>query len=243
MKKLYILLVTVLFVSCLPIETDLPSGISETETINYYAFEPMEATTTGFIFYPGAGVEAKQYNSWLETLALEGYLTISTKMPFNLAVLDVNAALRIQNNFPDIDTWIIGGHSLGGAMSIDLVKRTQDNDKFDGLVLLAAYPGATSNISNWDGKVLSLSGSNDLVSTPEEIEEGKSRLPDGITVSTIEDFTHVTGSIYYEIEGGNHAQFGNYGIQNGDGTATISPEAQQDIIVQSITKFFQVNGW
>lgn len=243
MKKLYILILTALFVSCLPIETDLPSGISETETLNYFAFEPMEATTTGFIFYPGAAVDAAKYNSWLETLALEGYLTISTKMPFNLAVLDVNAALRIQNNYPDIDTWIIGGHSLGGAMSIDLVKRTQNNDKFDGLVLLAAYPGATSDISNWDGKVLSLSGSNDLVSTPEEIEEGKARLPEGISVTSVDDIANIPGSIYFEIEGANHAQFGNYGNQNGDGTATISPEAQQDIVVQSIAKFFEVNGW
>jgi hypothetical protein len=29
------------------------------------------------------------------------------------------------------------------------------------------------------------------------------------------------------IQGGNHAQFGNYGLQRGDGTATISAADQQ----------------
>ena len=41
----------------------------------------------------------------------------------------------------------------------------------------------------------------------------------------------------YIIEGGNHAQFGNYGIQDGDGNAFISSEEQQhrtvDIILQN----------
>jgi len=243
MKKLFFLLFPLLFVACIPTEIELPSGITQTENVNYFAFEPEDEATTGFIFYPGAGVSADSYNSWLEDLAEEGYLTVSTKMPFNLSVLDVNAALRIQNKFPNIDTWILGGHSLGGAMSIELIKKNLTNDKFDGLVLLAAYPGATTNISGWNGQVLTLSGSNDLVTTPDEIEEGKSRLPSGVPVTAVNQFTAGAGTIYYEIEGGNHAQFGNYGVQTGDGTATISAEIQQNEVVTSIQTFLELNGW
>jgi pimeloyl-ACP methyl ester carboxylesterase len=243
MKNLLFLLFPLLFVACIPTEIELPSGITQTENVNYFAFEPETEATTGIIFYPGAGVTAESYNSWLEDLAEEGYLTISTKMPLNLAVLDVNAALRIQNKFPNIDTWILGGHSLGGAMSIELTKKNLTNNKFQGLVLLAAYPSATTNISSWNGQVLSLSGANDLVTTPDEIEEGKPRLPAGSTVTAVHQFTATAGSIYYEIEGGNHAQFGNYGPQTGDGTATISATAQQDEVVHAIQTFLELNGW
>jgi pimeloyl-ACP methyl ester carboxylesterase len=243
MKKLLLLCLPFLMVACIPTEIELPSGITQIENVNYFAFEPATTATTGFIFYPGAGVTAESYNSWLETLAEEGYLTVSTKMPLNLAVLDVNAARRIQNDFPDIDRWILGGHSLGGAMSIELIQNTLSNNPFDGLVLLAAYPGATADVSDWNGQVLSLSGSNDLVTTPNEIEEGKTRLPNGSTVSSVSEFTAAAGTIYYEILGANHAQFGNYGAQNGDGTATISSEFQQTEVVNAIHSFFELNGW
>ena len=40
-----------------------------------------------------------------------------------------------------------------------------------------------------------------------------------------------------EIEGGNHAQFGNYGPQKGDQPATISAEEQQAQTVAAIEEF------
>ena len=36
------------------------------------------------------------------------------------------------------------------------------------------------------------------------------------------------------IEGGNHAQFGDYGLQKGDGQAGISREEQQEITARLI---------
>ncbi len=39
------------------------------------------------------------------------------------------------------------------------------------------------------------------------------------------------------IEGGNHAQFGNYGKQKGDSDAAISWEEQQNIAVEAIRDF------
>ena len=41
-------------------------------------------------------------------------------------------------------------------------------------------------------------------------------------------------SATYIIEGGNHAQFGNYGDQSGDGTAVISREEQQQQVIQAL---------
>ena len=41
------------------------------------------------------------------------------------------------------------------------------------------------------------------------------------------------------IEGGNHAQFGDYGTQDGDGAATISAEEQQELAADAVASFTQ----
>ncbi|MBO7209393.1 MAG: hypothetical protein J6V44_00065, partial [Methanobrevibacter sp.] len=41
----------------------------------------------------------------------------------------------------------------------------------------------------------------------------------------------------YVINGGNHAQFGSYGIQSGDGVASISPENQREQTERAILDF------
>ncbi|NTW09008.1 MAG: alpha/beta hydrolase, partial [Anaerolineaceae bacterium] len=47
------------------------------------------------------------------------------------------------------------------------------------------------------------------------------------------------GTILQVIEGGNHAQFGNYGPQPGDGTATISTAEQQSQAVDLMVQLFR----
>lgn len=132
MKKqlLLVLFALLLLSSCIPTEELLPSGVTEADNINYIAFEPSTQATTGFIFYPGANISPESYNNWLEDLAELGYLAIVSRMPFNLAVLDVEVGLRIKNSYPQIQHWIIGGHSLGGAMATELVNRSRANEKY-----------------------------------------------------------------------------------------------------------------
>ncbi len=244
--KNYIFLLTFVFglSSCVPtIEEILPSGVNQIDAPEYFAFEPAVDAKTGFIFYPGAGIEAESYNSWLVQLSELGYLAVSVKMPLNLAVLDMDAALRIPNKFPEIDNWIIGGHSLGGAMAIELLNKPVAAEKFKALVLLAAYPSATTDISNWNGEVLSLSASNDNISSPADIAEGRPRLPASTILTALNEVDESTPSIFHEIPGGNHAQFGNYGLQQGDGIATISSEDQQETVVAWIDAFLDNQSW
>ena len=54
-------------------------------------FEPQNASV-GLIFYPGGKVEHNAYQPLMAALAREGILCILIKMPFNLAVFDINAA-------------------------------------------------------------------------------------------------------------------------------------------------------
>ena len=180
-------------------------------------FEPQNATV-GFIFYPGGKVEANAYQPLMAELAREGVLCVLVEMPFNLAVFDINAADGIQEQYPEIKDWYIGGHSLGGSMAASYL--ADHVDEYEGLILLGSY--STADLSDTDLDVLSIYGSEDKVLNREKYDENKSNLPD--------DFCEVV------IEGGCHAYFGMYGAQDGDGTPTISNHEQIRLTVESIIK-------
>lgn len=178
-------------------------------------FEPDDATK-GLIFYPGGKVEYTAYIPLMEELSSEGILCVLVEMPFNLAIFDINAANGIQEKYPEIASWYIGGHSLGGSMAASYLSKNIDD--FDGLILLGSY--STADISNTDLEVLSVYGSEDMVLNREKYSESKMNLPD--------DFTEVI------IEGGCHAYFGMYGAQEGDGVPSISNEEQIHLTAKHI---------
>ena len=103
---------------------------------DYLVFEP-EEMKDGFIFYPGGRVEYTAYIPLMKALASEGMLCILVEMPFNLAVFDINAADRLQEMYPEIEDWYIGGHSLGGSMAASYL--SENSDSFDGLILICSY--------------------------------------------------------------------------------------------------------
>ena len=175
-------------------------------------FQPAEPATTGFIFYPGGRVAAEAYAPQMRAIAEAGYLAVITPMPFGLAVLAPDAADAVIADHPEIEQWVIGGHSLGGAMAAQYAG--ENDDRIDGLALWAAYPAEGTDLSGADIMAASISASNDGLATPDEIQASAARLPAETT--------------FVEIEGGNHAQFGWYGEQGGDGEATIGPAEQQD---------------
>ena len=167
-----------------------------------------DAADTGFIFYPGGKVEYTSYIPLMRALSAEGILCILVEMPFNLAVFDINAAEGIQEQYPQIEEWYIGGHSLGGSMAASYLSK--EFLQFEGLVLLGSY--STVDLSETELEVLSVYGSEDRVMIQEKYEENKMNLP-----ST---FTEVV------IDGGCHSYFGMYGAQEGDGTPSIKNEDQ-----------------
>lgn len=178
-----------------------------------------EEVTTGFIFYPGGKVEHTAYIPLMRALARMGILCIIEKMPFRLAVFDINAADGVTEKYPQITSWYIGGHSLGGAMAASYAK-THAN-ALNGVVLLAAY--STENLQNSGLRVLSIYGDKDGVLDHEKYQSRLSNLP-----------TDYTEKI---IEGGNHAYFGMYGNQNGDGVATIENGYQIILTAHYIYEF------
>lgn len=156
------------------------------------------------IFYPGGKVEALAYIPLMESLAQESVLTVLMPMPLNLAVLAKNAAEGIPEQFPEVENWYMAGHALGGGMAASFA--AENTAWVDGLILLAAY--STDPVAL---PVLSIYGSNDGVMNQEKYRQYRPNLPE------------LTEQI---IDGGNHAGFGFYGPQEGDGEASISREEQ-----------------
>ena len=74
-------------------------------------------TNIGFIFYPGARVQPRAYAPLAYDIAKSGYKVVIVPMPLNLAVFGVNRAESVMNRYDEITDWVIGGHSLGGAMA------------------------------------------------------------------------------------------------------------------------------
>jgi hypothetical protein len=177
----------------------------------------------GLIFYPGARVKAEAYAPLAAQIADRGYKVVITPMPLNLAVFGIDKADQIIENFPEVNEWYITGHSLGGSMAANYAK---DNaPSLSGLILLAAYPADSDDLSESNLDVLSIYAEKDAFATLEDIENSRKLLPEN--------------TICKEIEGGNHSQFGYYGFQRGDNEADISRDKQQKEILSAILSFME----
>lgn len=120
--------------------------------------------------------------------------------------------------YPEVEHWVLAGHSLGGAMAGRYAVENQED--LAGLAFWAAYPSAADDLSASDLVVYSIYGTLDGLATVAEVEASRPLLP--------------PDTQWVAIEGGNHAQFGWYGPQAGDTPATISRAEQQFQIIQTM---------
>ncbi len=181
--------------------------------------------TVGMVFYTGARVDPEAYAPIARQVARGGVLVVVVKHPFNFAFFGVSEAGAVLLEHPEITAWVMAGHSLGGAMAAEFAER---NQRISGLVLLAAYPGDSSNLAFRSLRTLVIYGSEDGLAQRAEIEQ---KAADLLPPSTELEL----------IQGGNHAQFGSYGPQAGDGAPTITRDEQQALTVKAILEFLRPN--
>ncbi len=169
--------------------------------------------STGLILYPGGKVPPAAYAPAARAIAEAGHLVVVVPVPFNLAVFGIDAAAGVIEDHPEIASWSVGGHSLGGSMAAQFIDSHEG--QIDGLVLWASYSAAD------------LSGDGILVSS------SYGTLDAGVPSFTSEENVARLGPalVFTVIEGGNHEQMGWYTGQPNDPPATISREEQQDRIV------------
>lgn len=180
------------------------SAITITDTSGAVILTPAGAEAdTGLVFIPGAKVDPWAYANNLSGLVAEGEVAVVITKPWlNLAFFDLRPLGAFTDLVPEVDTWVVGGHSLGGVRACQLAGDA------DALVLFASY--CATDLSSSDLPVLSIAGTEDGLSTPEKIDDARPLLPADAQMEVI--------------EGASHASFGDYGPQAGDGTPTITDE-------------------
>ncbi|CAN5514415.1 alpha/beta hydrolase [soil metagenome] len=180
-----------------------------------------DAPRTGLVLYAGGTVPPAAYAPVGRAIAEAGYLVALVPAPFGLAILDVSAAEAVIDDHPEITSWSVGGHSLGGAAAALFIDGHPG--LVDGLVLWASYSSA--DLSG-DGVLVSSSyGSLDRGRAVFTSEENVAKLGPAVVVTTI--------------DGGNHEQMGWYTGQPDDPPATISRQEQQDRIVAATLELLE----
>jgi hypothetical protein len=205
-----------------PIMPEAETALQDTATVDvtidqYIAFMPITVQpTVGYILYPGGRVQAQAYAPLAQAIAEQGYFVAIVFAPLNLSLFDVGAGNAPIADHPEIQYWATGGHSLGGVAAATLAEQ---NSTIDGLVIMASFPANNALASRTDLQVVSIYATNDGSANANDIIASAKDLP--------------ATAQFVAIEGGNHGQFGYYGIQDRDGIATISHAEQTRQVVEA----------
>ncbi|MDY0830316.1 alpha/beta hydrolase [Microbacterium sp. BG28] len=173
------------------------------------------SSEVGLVLIPGAKVEPIAYAAVLSGLVHDGITIVITRPWYNLAFLDPRPLDAFTSLAPEVQTWMVGGHSLGGVRACQLATDA------DALVLFASY--CANDLSATGLPVLSIGGSEDGLSTPAKIRDAAPLLP--------------SDAQFVEIDGASHASFGAYGPQAGDGTPTIDEADMTERVTELVTEF------
>jgi predicted esterase len=200
------------------IEASTSDGRVQVEQEPWLTFAPTQhAPDIGFIFYPGGRIDPQGYAPLMKAIASEGYLVVVPEMPLNIAAFRPNIADEIAAAHPEIDRWVISGHSVGGAMAAQYTHTHSEN--IAGLAIWASYPPDKADLSGLEIPVTLIYGSRETRVTDGSVAERQHLLP--------------ADTVYVRIEGGDHHQFGSYEIDPKDNRATISRDSQQQQILQA----------
>ena len=192
--------------------------------IPWLTFTPQQKMQeTGFIFYPGGRIDPRGYSNLMRAIAEKGYLVVVPTMPINMAIFNSNIADEIIAAYPEIQHWVIGGHSVGGTAAAQYT--FSHPEKIAGLAIWSSYPADGSDISRLKIPVILMYGGNETGVTDESVGARKYLLP--------------PDALYFKIEGGDHHQFGSYALTTEENLATISREAQHAQILSAMFKLLQ----
>ncbi len=205
-------------------ETSLIPGVEVTlEPQNFILAKPVSPNGTVFVYYPGGRVPAQSYEFVARALAASGITVAIPVMPLELAVISPNRASEVRTALEagglKIVKFIVGGHSLGGAMAA----KYAFSNPVDGLVLMGAY--SVDDLTGKSFKVLDLAAEHDGLATPQKVKDGLGKLPPGSKVDVI--------------SGGVHAFFGRYGPQAGDGNPTVARDVFEKDLQKRLNQYFQ----
>ena len=230
--KLISLLTALLLSGCSIFSGSYPAVVDDTaietfeadmsEETGWLVYKPETQVDSALVFYPGGKVEPNAYGLLAHEIATQlDILVVVIPMPLDLAVLGGNRGSRVQDYFPSIAFWYIGGHSLGGTMAASLAYKNPDD--WNGLALLASYPQDKHDFTESEQAIITIIGDRDGLISQEKWQNSLELLPEQ--------------TIQRVIKGGNHAGFGNYGDQDGDLPAAIMLSEQRRQTVDALAQW------
>ena len=205
------------------LQSDVQVSVTENEQGIMFSPSALKAPI-GMLFFHGGGVEPIAYAPLIRGVAEEGYFSVIVKLPYRFAPFEghrneaINRAIKIMAQNPDVHTWVVAGHSKGGKIAAELVR--DNRSSVDALVLLGTTHPRDFSLASLEIPVKKIQASLDGIATVEKSVATKGNLPQ-----------HTQ---WIEIEGGNHSQFGYYGHQFLDGSATIGRTEQQRRTLEEI---------
>ena len=195
-----------------------PDALVSVEYEPWLTFTPAQIEPdAGFIFYPGGRIEPRGYAPLLREIAEEGYLVITPEMPFNMAPFDANVADEIRAAHPEVQNWLIGGHSVGGTIAAQYLSKHPE--QIDALVIWASYPADNVDLLELSQPMTLIYGTLDPRVNEASVSERIDLFP--------------AQAEFVKIEGGDHHQFGSYVIKPEEHFAVISSEEQQEQIIEA----------
>lgn len=185
----------------------------------WWLLEPAQGAqkSPGVIVYPGLLADAAGYSPWARKLAERGYPVYLVKMPLNFSPLAPDRAMRILSDRPD-KAFVIGGHSLGGAVAAQFAARHRQD--VQGLFLIASFVDREAGKEVGSLPVLQVAATKDGIITLNVSDREHEQLP-----GTTE---------YVNIRGGNHQQFASYAEEWNDYPPAISEEEQHALTASAL---------
>ena len=191
------------------------------ETSDFYLFNPTDTFNKVFIFYPGAMVDPKAYVPLCRKIADSNIKVYLVKMPWRLASKGYNKPKEWRLFDDTTKIYILSGHSQGAKMAAQFVY--ENPGLIDKLILMGSSHPRDLSLADREISVLKIYGSRDGVADEASVMSNKAKLP--------------PNTKFMRIEGANHCQFGSYGFQLGDHSATISRQQQQAETLRGMLKF------
>jgi pimeloyl-ACP methyl ester carboxylesterase len=173
--------------------------------------------TKGVILYPGANCDIRGYAPILKELAAAGYLVAVVSMPFDMAIFAPNRADDVRAAFPNISSWALIGHSMGGAMAGFYAHNNPE--KIDVLIMWDAYPPDSKSLKDAAFPVVHIHRADENGLPPEKFAKKRYLFP--------------ADSEWHGIPGGAHMYFGSFvgGGYVESRQPTIARDEQHEIVI------------
>jgi len=194
----------------------------------YLALTPAGSTPkTGIVFYAGAYCDIRGYTPVWKEIAAQGYLVVSPKLPFDFAIFAPNAADEVRAAHPEIEQWIIAGHSMGGAMAGVYADNNRDN--LAGAIVFDSYPPGSNSLADADLPILLFERARADGSRSQKFIDNANLYPESAELTLIPGAQHM---YYGSFDGGAYQE---------EWEPDIKRDAMQKIVVDGMTAWLARN--